>query len=210
MQATSKTGTRTPRGQGDLLRERLIETALALLDGGQEPANISIRGVAKAAGVSPTAFYLHFDSRGQFMRTLVERGFADLRQHIGRAAARSADPEVSLLDAGIAYMAFAREQPERYRLIFSIDWDEHEIKKGPDDGMEVADAAFDDLVLLIERYFESIDRQPGNTDNIALGMWAGLHGYATLCHAEPGVATLTDEKFASLLAGAWLKMPPEA
>jgi hypothetical protein len=41
-------------------------------------------------------------------------------------------------------------------------------------------------------------------------MWAGLHGYATLCHAEPGVATLTDEKFASLLAGAWLKMPPEA
>lgn len=207
MDVSAKTSGRSPRGQGDLLRERLIETALSLLDEGQEPANISIRGVAKAAGVSPTAFYLHFESRGQFMRTLVERGFADFRQHIAQAAARGSDPEASLLDAGVAYMKFAREQPERYRLIFSIDWDEHEIKKSPDDGIEVAYAAFADLVILIERYFDSIRRHPEGTDKVALGMWSGLHGYATLCHAEPGVATLTDEEFASLLGRAWLGLP---
>ena len=142
------------------------------------------------------------------MRTLVERGFADFRQNIATVAARGSDPRTSVLDAGVAYLNFAREQPERYRLIFSIDWDEHEIKKAPDDGIEAAYAAFADLVLLINRYLESLGRQPQATENIALGRWAGLHGYATLCHAEPGVATLTDEDFASLLCDSWLGAPP--
>jgi AcrR family transcriptional regulator len=204
METTRKVSDRTPRGQGELLKERLIDAALALLDEGHEPAAISIRGVTRAAGVSPTAFYLHFDSREQLMRALVERGFADFRRQINAAANRASDPGQSLISAGVAYMEFAREQPERYRLIFATDWDEHGIKESPEDSIEVADAAFADLVGLIEGYFDSVGGRPEELDTLALGIWSGLHGYATLCHAEPGMATLTDEQYAKMLAGAWL------
>ena len=207
MEATPKAETRTPRGQGELLRERLIDAALERLDEGLEPSEISIRGVTKHAGISPTAFYLHFDDRQQLMRALVERSFTDFRRRINEGAGQGGDPQQRLVGAGIAYMKFAREQPERYRLIFAADWTKEGIKQGPDDKVEVADAAFTDLVELIA---DRVGTQPPREEleTLALGMWSGLHGYATLCHAEPGMAALTDEQYANMLADAWLGQPP--
>lgn len=207
METTRKVSGRTPRGQGELLRERLIDAALALLDEGHEPAAISIRGVTKAAGVSPTAFYLHFESREQLMRALVERVFADFRRRISGGASLGSDPGHRLTEAGIAYMTFAREQPERYRLIFTVNWDEQGIRTDPEDSLEVAEAAFNDLVGLISAYLDPESRDPDELDTLALGIWSGLHGYVTLCHVEPGMATLTDEQYASRLALAWLGSP---
>jgi AcrR family transcriptional regulator len=189
------------------LRDRLIDAALAILDDGHEPSEISIRGVTRKAGVSPTAFYLHFDDRGELMRALVERGFVDFREHINTAAGTGSDPRARLIAAGTAYMRFAREQPERYRLIFITDWDEQGIKKEPEDSIEVADAAFTDLIGLIEGYFDSTGERPDELETLALGIWSGLHGYSTLCHVEPRVADLTDEQYAELLADAWLIRP---
>ncbi len=204
MEATEKEAERTPRGQGELLRERLIDAALTLLDEGHEPSGISIRGVTRRAGVSPTAFYLHFDSREELMRALVERGFTDFRLILNSASAKSADPWQRLIDAGVSYMEFARQQPERYRLIFTADWEEEGIQEDPHDELEVAEAAFTDLVELIAAYFGRDERDQAELDALALGIWSGLHGYVTLCHAQPGMAALTDEQYASLLAGAWL------
>jgi AcrR family transcriptional regulator len=208
MEAARKPAGRTPRGQGELLRERLIDAALAILDEGHEPSAISIRGVTKKAGVSPTAFYLHFEDRQELMRALIERGFTEFRRQINEGADRGSDPEGRLVGAGSAYLSFSREQPERYRLIFAADWDEHGISDEPEDKLEVADAAFEDLVSLITDYLGSDGRDPAELDTIALGIWSGLHGYATLCHAQPGMAALTDEQYALLLAGAWLGPPP--
>ena len=208
MELVGKASERTPRGQGDQLRERLIDAALALLDEGSERENISIRGVTKRAGVSPTAFYLHFDSREQLMRALVERGFADFRVKINTASSQSPDPQKRLIDAGVAYIGFARGQPERYRLIFGADWDQEGIKDNPEDSIEIADAAFSDLVELISTYMGASAPGASRLDALALGLWSGLHGYVTLCHAQPGLPTLTDEQYASMLADAWLGQEP--
>ena len=123
MAANPKQLERTPRGQGELLRERLIDAALALLDDGAAPSEVSIRGVTREAGVSPTAFYLHFETREALLRACVERVFSDYRTRVNGAAARGADPAERLTNAGVAYIEFAREQPERYGLIFSSDWE---------------------------------------------------------------------------------------
>lgn len=204
MEAAGKTAERNPRGQGDLLRDRLIDAALALLNDGHEPSGISIRGVTRQAGVSPTAFYLHFDSRRQLMRALVERTFSDFRRRIAEGSGAGGDPLERLIGAGVAYIGFARDEPERYRLIFASDWDEEGIKEDPEDTVEVADAAFADLVGLIAGCMDPDETDPVELDTIALGMWSGLHGYATLCHLSPGLAALSDRQYASLLAGAWL------
>jgi AcrR family transcriptional regulator len=213
MEATPKAGGRTPRGQGELLRERLIDAALAMLDEGHEPSEISIRGVTRRAGVSPTAFYLHFDDREELMRALIERGFTDFRSWIRAGADRGDDPQQRLMGAGAAYIAFSREQPERYRLIFAADLDAEGIVDESEDKPEVAEAAFDDLVGLITEYIGG-GRPPDNVETLAVGIWSGLHGYATLCHTRPSMAVLTDEQaltdeqYTGLLASAWLGPPP--
>ena len=65
--------------QKEQTREALLDAALAL---SQEAgfAQVSLRQVAKAAGVVPTAFYRHFDSMEQVGLALVERSFATVRQ----------------------------------------------------------------------------------------------------------------------------------
>lgn len=213
VEATREAGGRTPRGQGKLLRGRLIDAALAILDDGHEPSEISIRGVTRRAGVSPTAFYLHFEDRNELMRALVERGFSDFRQWIQAGAERGADPQQRLITAAAAYIAFSRELPERYRLIFSADLDAEGIVEEPEDRPAVADAAFDDVIYLITDYL-GLGQPPENADTLALGIWSGLHGYATLRHARPNMAVLTDEqaltdeKYAALLASVWLGAAP--
>lgn len=214
MEATRKAVGRTPRGQGKLLRGRLIDAALEVLDDGHEPSEISIRGVTRRAGVSPTAFYLHFEDRDELMRALVERGFKEFRKWIEAGADLGADPQGRIVNAGVAYLAFSRERPERYRLIFAADPDAEGIVEDPEDRPEIADAAFDDLIQLINDCVGG-SQPPEDVETLAIGIWSGLHGYATLCHARPNMAVLadeqamTDEQYASLLANAWLG-PPSA
>ncbi|MEI6448265.1 MAG: TetR/AcrR family transcriptional regulator [Actinomycetes bacterium] len=203
MATASKSGGRTPRGQGDLLRERLIEAALDLLDEGHEPADVSIRGVTRQAGVSPTAFYLHFDGRDELMRTLLERGFTDFRRWIRSGAERGLDPQHRLKSASAAYIDFSREQPGRYRLIFAVDPIADGILEEAGGMPVVASAAFDDLVGLIADYAGGgLPSESAKT--LAVGFWSGLHGYATLCQTQPQIAAMDDGQYVDLLANAWL------
>ncbi len=76
--------------QKERTREAILDAALELaaVDGF---AQISLRQVARRAGVVPTAFYRHFDSMDELGLVLVERSFLTLRTMI-REAQR--DPEV--------------------------------------------------------------------------------------------------------------------
>ncbi|MFM9053825.1 MAG: TetR/AcrR family transcriptional regulator [Solirubrobacterales bacterium] len=209
MEAAQKTRGRAPKGQGELLRERLIDAALAILDEGHDASEISIRGVTRRAGVSPTAFYLHFDDREELMLALLERGFTEFGQLIQQGADRGADPPQRLISACAAYIAFSREWPGRYRLLFAPDLNDESVLDGFGESLDAGDAAFEDLVELISDYLDE-GRPPEDVQRIALGFWMGLHGYATLCEALPtNVSDLTDEQYIASLTDAWLGPPTE-
>lgn len=76
--------------QKEQTREALLDAALEL---SQEAgfAQVSLRQVARAAGVVPTAFYRHFDSMDQVGLALVERSFATLRRLMRNA---QSDPDL--------------------------------------------------------------------------------------------------------------------
>lgn len=66
-------------------RRALLDAALAQMDGGYGFDSLSLRRVARAAGVVPTAFYRHFDSMDELGLALVEESVATLRSMLREA-----------------------------------------------------------------------------------------------------------------------------
>lgn len=98
------------------LRTSLLDAADRVLDECGAQA-LTLRDVARAAGVSHGAPYHHFASLNDLLAAVAQRGF----EALGRAMAESVsvpDTREQLLRVTQAYVAFARERPERYRLMF--------------------------------------------------------------------------------------------
>jgi AcrR family transcriptional regulator len=194
---------RAPRGQGELLHQRLIDAALEIVDEG-EIRTLSIRSVTKRAGVSPTAFYLHFESREELLSACAGQVFAEFRDHV-RAAVTADTATERFLQSGRGYIGFARANPERYSLLFGQDA-VPAVEPGTDEKPAAAVDALDDLRRLVDDYMgpraEDVD-----VDMLAKGVWTGLHGYVTLRHARPTLDWPSDERFDRMLAEAWLGPP---
>lgn len=208
MGAATTIAGRTPRGQGDLLRDRLVDAALALIDEHGDPSQLSIRAVTKRAGVSPTAFYLHFEQRDELLRACVERSFVEFRDTVRVASAEADHASGRLMRAGLAYIAFARSRPARYALIFGpATPPARGAGMEPHEKSAAAGDAFGDLVALVLGYLDEGDPRRHEAATLAKGIWSGLHGFVTLRHSRPGMDWPGDEEFAGRLARAWLGAP---
>jgi AcrR family transcriptional regulator len=104
---------------GDL-RRALVEAATTLLDR-HGPLDVTLRGAARAAGVSQAAPYRHFASKEALLAAVAEEAFQAL--NAACTAAASADgirDSVGRLEAiATAYVRFAVDHPARYRLMWS-------------------------------------------------------------------------------------------
>jgi AcrR family transcriptional regulator len=197
---------RTPRGQGDRLRTRLLDAGMEIVSETGDASHATIRAVTKRAGVSPTAFYLHFPTREEFLAALKQRGFEEFRAAISKAEeAGGDDPAARLRSSALGYMRFARERPNVYALIFSPD---HLPEQGSWDPEHPGPASFEDLVSRVAAYLEHAGREQSDVKRLALALWTGLHGYVTLSYAARKMDWPSDEEFAAQLARAWLGAAP--
>ena len=97
------------------LQEALLDAAEALLRK-RGPEELTLREVARRAGVSHGAPYHHFDSRDALLAALAERGFAGLTAAVRDVVAPH--PRERLVGICRAYVAFASRYPTRFRLMF--------------------------------------------------------------------------------------------
>ncbi len=204
---TPTTAERNPRGQGELLRARLVAAAIEMLDEGTDPAQLSIRAVTRRAGVSPTAFYLHFTNREALLTAMIDRCFTEFRDAVRAAAAEAADPAERLERAGLAYVDFAHRHPARYALNFVF------MKPAEGDAPvkpAAADDSFNDLGALVLDYLAEDDPRRGEIDLVARGIWSGLHGYVSLRQTRTGIGWPDPQEFVQALARAWLGHPRPA
>ena len=151
---------------GDL-RRMLIAAGREMIarDG---PAPLSLREVARAAGVSHNAPYRHFAGREALLAAIAAAGFAALRQAL--MAAAQAAPDLRLMELGKAYIRFALDHRADFLLMFGSELskaDHPELK-------EAAEAAFDALRRTVAR-----DPAPGLEDR-TIRAWALAHGLAHL------------------------------
>src|SRR5262245_17336837 len=110
-----------PRGQGERLREQLIQAASSLVAETGDAGRLSLRAVAARAGVAATSVYLHFADLDRLKIALVERGFAELSKVRDAASAARNDPAEALVARCRAYGRFAVDHPGLYRLMFGPD-----------------------------------------------------------------------------------------
>jgi AcrR family transcriptional regulator len=100
---------------GDL-REALVEGALAILRAEGLDA-LTLRAVARRAGVSPAAPYRHFSDRRALVAAVAERGFSRLQQ-VMLQRMQDARGRGGLKLVALAYVEFGLANPAEYRVMF--------------------------------------------------------------------------------------------
>jgi len=172
---------RNRRGQGGQLRNELIAAARSLLASAQTESELTIRGVTRAAGVHPQAFYLHFENLDALLYAVYAAGFAELTGALHDAAAGRQPGEPALRAMCQEYGRFAVAQPARYRLLMSVpgqphpDWDPGQLPGSP--ALQLLRQA---LAAASRR--QAPDRSP---DQAVILLWATLHGLVTLRISRP-------------------------
>lgn len=159
-------------------KERILMATRALyLEHGE--GGVTMRRVAQTVGLSPTALYRHFDNRDALVAEVVSDGFRVFGSYLYRSL-KGRTPEERLEMSGGAYLDFALEQTEIYRTIFlgrpSAGFPDSET--GPHDARQAA--TFRSLVDRVEECLGSGFLVEGEPDEIALTIWAHVHGLISL------------------------------
>lgn len=171
---------RAPRGSGDLLRDEILDAATALLlDIGHAKA-VSIRSVAERVGVTPPSIYLHFQDKDALLDAVCARYFEKLDEEMQRVSTSQADTIDVLRAQGLAYVRFAIENPELYRIATMGEW-----KSNSDVDAALASSAFEHMCVTVETLMGEGLLPPGDATGIALELWSAAHGVAALLIAKP-------------------------
>jgi len=152
---------------GDL-RAALVRAAMELLEEGGE-TDLSLRAVARRAGVSAAAPYRHYADREALVSAVAAVGYRELAQRLAAAHPAPVTPD-ELASVAVAYVQFALERPALFRIMFGEPCDRD------NDERVAATAAVSQYVRAIaERAFPQAD-----PDALATALWALVHGLAFL------------------------------
>ena len=150
------------------LQQRLVTAALELL-GQDGTESISLRAVARSAGVSAMAPYRHFPDKEALLAAVAARGFEALRGEL-QTADRAAASGSALVAQAVAYVGFAVANPALFRLMFGPP------RAGAYPKLRGAgEAAFDVLASRV-----ASEAKPDAREPLTLGCWALVHGMALL------------------------------
>ena len=161
-----------PSEQHGDVRRLVLDAAIAIIElEGAE--SLSMREVARRAGVSHQAPYHYFGDRSGIFAAISEEGFTGLAQ----AFRDVHETEMPAAKAGfIAYLNFAREHVGHFRVMFRNDIcgvTTHALTQ------TAADSAFEELRLMVSR-ITGPEIDPNKAFTFAAMLWSLSHGLATL------------------------------
>jgi len=116
-----------PYHHGDL-RRALIDAARRLLES-DGPSALSLRAVAREAGVSPAAPYHHFKDKGELLDAVAYEGWEMLNQAMRKVRADAVSLTDRMVRLGVAYVCFARDNPSLYRVMYDGSRDKDDLQE---------------------------------------------------------------------------------
>jgi AcrR family transcriptional regulator len=160
-----------PYHHGDL-RDALIQAAQDILEG-EGLAALSLRAVARRAGVSPAAPYHHFPDKQALLDAVAERGFDALTAAMTTRMDRLSGNAARLDASGIGYVAFAVANPALFGLMFSP------IGQSPS-AATALDVARQRAYAVLQQAADASARGGKASADECLRLWALVHGIAKL------------------------------
>lgn len=160
---------------GDL-RPALVRAAIKLLrqDGIER---LSLRAVAREAGVSHMAPYHHFADKRGLIGAVAAAGFRELRRAmVERMATEGKNPARSLQESAVAAILFATHNPDHYRMMFGPVLAH---RSAYPELEEAARAAFEAILGGLRGADVTADGEEA-TRRIGIAAWAMVHGLAML------------------------------
>ena len=182
---------RAPRGSGDLLRDEILDAATDLLLEAGDVRSVSIRSVAQRVGVTPPSIYLHFADKDALLDAVCARYFEKLDLEMQRAVQEHTSPVDALRAQGQAYLRFAIQTPELYRIATMGQW-----RSGRDIDAALDSSAFQHIRATVQALVDDGIRLQDDPSTIALELWTAAHGVAAMLIAKPHLPFGEVEAFA--------------
>jgi AcrR family transcriptional regulator len=177
-----------PYHHGDL-RRALVEAGRRLLER-EGSAALSLRAVAREAGVSAAAPYHHFKDRAALLYAVAHDGNVALNEAVKAAFEGSEQGQRRIVAVGLAYVGFAMANPALYDLMF-------ETTRMYDNIPDSLEAEGQLPRLLAATFGASLPARRSNMDRhlAAIAGWAMFRGLAEVAQFQ------TMEPFKALLGG---------
>lgn len=111
---------RNQRGEGGRLKDEIIEAAMRILDRGPV-TDLSLRMVAREAGIAAPSIYPHFKDAQTMIGEIVRDCWRQVGDAMSAAAADCGGDVCAVLQARLgAYVRYAMDRPSRYQLLFAL------------------------------------------------------------------------------------------
>lgn len=174
---------RARRGEGEQLRQEIVDAAERLLVQTGDERSVSIRAIASAVGVSPPAVYLHFPDKESLILAVCSKQFEIFDAELETAGAQATDPVDELTRRSQAYVEFGLTHREAYRIMFMT----HPVAEGEQARAVVGAGrtAFEHLVDAVQRGIDAGVFRDVDPLEAAIGLWSGVHGVTSLLISLP-------------------------
>ncbi len=164
------------------------------------PSSVTLREVARRAGVSQAAPYHHFEDKAALMAAVAEEGFRLFDAHQDAAVREAPDDPVARLGAlGVSYLRFALDYPHYFQVMFRPSL---VTTTRPPDLERLSESAFNRLVETTTAARRASGRRDPDPFPAAVAMWAIPHGLAGLYLEQSAAAPLPQALMESLVRDA--------
>jgi AcrR family transcriptional regulator len=165
-------------------QRRYFKTKATILQAAQEIITekgldgLSLRELARRIDYSPSGLYEYFNSKDEIVAAIRAEGLELMRDYLNRVPADLPSAE-RLVQMGLAYLEFAHDHPEYFRLIFSqLTANRSSFNEKVDEG-----SPYHLLLQAVQAVIEAEELTPGeeySLQEIAYSLWSLVHGMAML------------------------------
>ncbi len=184
-----------------MLRDEILSAAIRVIDKAENEGEVSLRSIARDAGISTMSVYGHFSDRDDLLAAVAEMSWEQVCQDIVQQSQSGDGPRSRVLLGCRAYVAFAQRFPLRYSLMTQVD--------------EAPPAAREALAVMTRGLLAARDGGPTassdvDSDRTAAALSVALHGVAMLHRTDTPHLWMHDfttcEIIGSLVDAAVLKL----
>ena len=148
---------------------------------------LSLRNVAKKAGVSHAAPYAHFADKQALIAAIATEGYKKLYQRLVAVQGNQNDPLARLIEIAQAYVQFAIDEPDHFKITFS---GVVEAEKDHPEYVEQSKRCFALVVAAVADCQKKEVLPRSDSQLVTVSLWACIHGFVQLVLANQLPSTL--------------------